>query len=99
MKDGCEYQLLVDCENKDYTMLVYPLHVLATNRTCDTMISRQNKIGFRSPSDLANIRSLSGLFAGLLPYSINYMRTMWDIQYYKKEDGLFLQQKRDPLWK
>ena len=89
----------MDCENKDYTMLVYPLHVLATNRTCDTMISRQNKIGFRSPSDLANIRSLSGLFAGLLPYSINYVRTMWDYQYYKKEDGLFLQQRREPLWK
>jgi len=40
VKGSCEYQLLIDCENKDHSLLVYPLHVLATNRICDTMISR-----------------------------------------------------------
>ena len=89
-RNGTEYQLLVECDNKDHSLLVYPLHLLATNRTCETMISRQKKSAPRFISDLSNIRNVSGLFAGMLPYSLNYARTMWTYELYKKEDGLFL---------
>jgi hypothetical protein len=82
----------VDTESKDYSMLIYPLHVLATNRTCDTVISRKTDMGkFRFINDFGNIRTLGGLFAGLLPYTINYARVFVDLQVFKKEEGLFVQ--------
>jgi|TARA_B110000285_G_C14961460_1_gene531906 hypothetical protein len=91
-KDNGQYQVYVDTESKDYSMLVYPLHVLATNRTCDTMISRKTDAGpFRFLRDFQNIRNVSWLFAGLLPYTINYARLFTDYQVYKKEDGLYEQ--------
>lgn len=91
-KDGAQYQILLDTESKDYSMPIYPLHVLSTNRMCDTMISRKVDAGkFRIISDLGTIRSLSGLFAGLLPYTICYCRNFIDYQVFKKEDGLFMQ--------
>jgi hypothetical protein len=39
--------------------------------------------------DLKNIRSVSGLFAGFLPFTINYVRLYVDYFVYKKEDGLY----------
>ena len=51
-KDGAQYQVYLDTESKDYSMIIYPLHVLSTNRICDTMISRKVDSGrFRFISD------------------------------------------------
>jgi hypothetical protein len=97
--NGYEYQGLLDCQNKDHSLLAYPLHVLATSRTCDTMISRQNLASPRFITDLANIRSLSGLFAGIIPYSFNFVYSMWSYQIYEKKDGLFVQRYHYPYWK
>ena len=76
-------------------MLVYPLHVLCTNRILNTMISRNrtNKTNSGTKGsiikDFTNIHRLSGVFIGLVPYTLAYFGSM---QYtnYKKIDGLFI---------
>jgi len=77
----------------DYTLLVYPLHVLATNRTCDTIVSRQKLPGFRAITDLSNIRSLSGLFIGFIPYTFSYVASSFETKSYKEVEGLYTKQR------
>jgi hypothetical protein len=90
VKDGEQVQVYLDTEHKDNSLLIYPLHVLATNRMCDTMNSKKPGTAmFKFPADFVQIRSASSLFAGLLPYSINYLINNIDLQIFKKEDGLF----------
>ena len=86
-------------------MLIYPIHVLATNRVVDTMISRSidneklygdgKNRKFRMLHDLKNIRNISGLFIGFLPYSLAYFKGM-EWTFYKKVDDLFLLQPKSP---
>ena len=86
-----EYLLYIDCEKVDYSILTYPLHVLATNRICDTVVSRQkSKGGFRFVQDFSTIRSVSGLYIGFLPYLGSYVYTSFQTAKYHKKDGLFV---------
>ena len=48
----------------------------------------------RNLNDLVNITKLfglKGLFAGLLPYGVNHLNQHWEYQFFRREDGLFLQ--------
>ena len=60
----------------DFSMYIYPMHVLSTNRILNTIISR--KENFRGPKlfddlkDVYRLRGLKGYFFGIVPYSLNY---------------------------
>ena len=94
-KDNKRYQFTAECNKKDLSIFVYPLHVLTTNRICDTIISRQNQKGkwLRFPNDFNNIRSISGLMIGFTPYCISHFATCWDYNNYEQNDGLFIRKK------
>lgn len=69
------YQVAVQFQDPNRQLFYfYPVQVLATNRTCDTVISRRDLSGqsktFRIWKDLQITRSLQGLWAGLIPYSM-----------------------------
>ena len=71
--------------------MMYPMHVLCTNRVCDTVISRSsnpNKI--RILSDFRNIYSLTGVFIGIIPYTLSYLYSCFTIKKYKNDDGLLV---------
>ena len=92
-------------ESKDYLIFsIYPLIVLGTNRICDTAISRKQNIGrIRYFDDLRNIRGMSSLYAGFLPFAINYIRLyiLPKCNMYKKMDDFYYMapEKMDVLWK
>ena len=92
-------------ESKDYLIFsIYPLIVLGTNRICDTAISRKKNIGrIRYFDDLRNIRGMSSLYAGFLPFAINYIRLyiLPKCNMYKKMDDFYYMapEKMDVLWK
>lgn len=60
----------------DYTLLIYPMHVLSTNRILDTIISRNENVnGNKMRQDFKDIRKLRGFkgyYYGLVPYTLNY---------------------------
>ena len=85
--------MFVMCQSIDHSILTYPLHVLATNRICETVVSRrraQPTGGNRVIQDLNTIRSISGLFIGLVPYCIAYIYSSFIVKKYVKTDGLYL---------
>ena len=75
--------------------MTYPLHVLATNRICETVVSRRRTAptaqgGNRMLQDFSTIRNISGLFIGLVPYCIAYAYSSFIYKKYVKTDGLYL---------
>ena len=80
------------CQSVDHSILTYPLHVLATNRICETVVSRRRSqpSGNRVIQDLNTIRSISGLFIGLVPYCLAYAYSSFIVKKYVKTDGLYL---------
>ena len=74
--DGKKTYITGKCARKDFSIPVYPLHVLTTTRICDTLISRHhmnNSPWIRAHTDLYNIRSVSGLMIGFIPYCTKSM--------------------------
>jgi hypothetical protein len=74
-------RLVLQTDHLDHTMMVYPLHVLSTNRVCETMVSRERvmnggrNIGFHQ--DVSNINKKGGLMLGLRPYLLTYLTFSW----------------------
>ena len=94
-----------ECIQRDYSIFAFPIHVLGTNRTLDTAISRQQNpkkiLMSRGLNDLVNISKLNGikgLFAGFIPYAYNHMKNHWEYQLFKKDDGLFIQMPKFKLY-
>lgn len=75
----------------DFSMYIYPMHVLSTNRILNTIISR--KENFRGPKlfddlkDVYRLRGLKGYFFGIVPYSLNYF--MNNVQFFGNADEEF----------
>jgi len=69
-------------------MLIYPMHVLSTNRIVNTIISRkENFRGIRLTDDLKDIyrlRGVRGYFYGIVPYSLNYFLN--NVQFFGNAD-------------
>ena len=69
----------------DPSLFIYPIHTLTTNRMCDTLISRQNQRSqpwIRFHTDLGNIRSVSGVMIGFVPYCMSHFVHCWDYSTY-----------------
>ena len=73
----------------DFTMLIYPIHVLSTNRIINTIIYRKNpKSKFRALDDLRTMYRIQGVrafFLGLVPYSITAFIN--HTEYFSSQDG------------
>ena len=90
------------CQSVDHSILTYPLHVLATNRICETVVSRRRAAsaqpgGNRIIQDLSTIRNISGLFIGLVPYCLAYTYSSFIVKKYHKVDGLYLKDSTNIL--
>ena len=62
---------------EDYTLLLYPFHVLSTNRILESIISRNRKEDktirmFSDFKDIKKLHGLRGFYLGLSPYLLNY---------------------------
>lgn len=60
----------------DLSFLIYPLHVLTTNRIVNTAIfRRQHTSLFRFHKDFSDLRKINGVkgwFAGIVPFTLSY---------------------------
>ena len=79
----------------DYTLLAYPLHVLSTSRMCDTIISRsqtskKTENRMQMTKDLANLRRMSSLYIGFIPYLLSYLVTSCDLQIWIKSESFYM---------
>ena len=95
-----EHVLTID---HDYTIPIYLIHVLATNRILDTVISRSevNKPAryffrislynsYRMFTDLKNMYKIGGIrsyFAGFVPYSLNFFFN--HVKFFENSDAEF----------
>lgn len=78
----------------DYTLLAYPLHVLATSRMCDTIITRsqsaKSESRMRMSNDFSNLRRMNSLYIGFFPYLLAYFATSLDFQIFVKKDSFYI---------
>ncbi|CDW89502.1 UNKNOWN [Stylonychia lemnae] len=70
--------------NNDYSLPIYPIHVLSTNRILDTIISR-NEVN-KPASNMYKLRGIGAYFAGFVPYSINFFFNNVEFQYKADEE-------------
>lgn len=85
-----EKQFQIHHVDKDYSLILYPLHVLTTNRACNTTISRQRgPEPIRWYNDLKSIRSISGLSIGFVAYFLCYISKAFQTETFTKIEGLY----------
>ena len=82
--------ILTDLSYFDYAVFVYPLHVIATSRMVNSIMSRSTHLKSTSPirihKDLALIYQISGprgFFYGFLPYSLSTLMSACMTKYEK----------------